>query len=191
MPDGLCECGCGRTAPIAKCSDASQGHIRGKPIRFIHGHNKRGMPQKPAEPLRTRLFSKLLIDPSGCLLWTGKLASGYGSLEHEGRKQLVHRLMYEMFVEPIPEGLELDHVKAWGCTHRNCGSPAHLEPVTGRENKIRADGIIAAHVAATHCGTCGTPYDEVNTYRSPDGSRNCRRCRRESDRRFRARKKAS
>ncbi len=40
----LCECGCGNPAPIAKKTDNNIGHIKGKPIRFIVGHNliKRG-----------------------------------------------------------------------------------------------------------------------------------------------------
>ena len=29
----------------------------------------------------------------------------------------------------------------------------------------------------THCGICGTPYDEENTYNRPDGGRDCRACK--------------
>jgi hypothetical protein len=35
----LCECGCGLPAPIADFSLASKGWVRGRPKRFIHGHN--------------------------------------------------------------------------------------------------------------------------------------------------------
>ncbi len=35
----LCECGCGFSAPIAKGTDSRRGWIKGKPIRFINGHN--------------------------------------------------------------------------------------------------------------------------------------------------------
>ncbi len=35
----LCECGCGEPAPIAKMNDKRRGHIKGQPIRFVHGHN--------------------------------------------------------------------------------------------------------------------------------------------------------
>lgn len=34
----LCECGCGRPAPIAKKTLAKLGHIKGRPVRFISGH---------------------------------------------------------------------------------------------------------------------------------------------------------
>jgi len=38
----LCECGCGRPAPIAKATYPSKGHVKGQPVRFITGHNHRG-----------------------------------------------------------------------------------------------------------------------------------------------------
>lgn len=37
----LCECGCGYAAPIAKSSCASRGQVRGRALRFIHGHYAR------------------------------------------------------------------------------------------------------------------------------------------------------
>ena len=35
---GMCQCGCGRPAPIASCSSAPKGWVKGKPLRFIRGH---------------------------------------------------------------------------------------------------------------------------------------------------------
>lgn len=92
--------------------------------------------------LTDRLFSRLVIDPgTGCLLWTGGgTADGYGQMKVDGRKELVHRVMYRMFVGEIPEGLVLDHVKTRGCTSRRCASPAHLEAVTVAENTRRGVG---------------------------------------------------
>ena len=37
----LCECGCGSVAPIAQSTRPSFGHVKGKPLRFIKGHNSR------------------------------------------------------------------------------------------------------------------------------------------------------
>jgi hypothetical protein len=37
----LCECGCGRPAPIATKTDAKWGAIQGKPRRFIAGHHSK------------------------------------------------------------------------------------------------------------------------------------------------------
>lgn len=36
----LCECGCGKPAPIAKLTSRRLGHIKGRPTRFISGHNR-------------------------------------------------------------------------------------------------------------------------------------------------------
>lgn len=40
-PQKLCECGCGKPAPISKDSDATRGYVKGQPRRFIHGHHRR------------------------------------------------------------------------------------------------------------------------------------------------------
>lgn len=46
---------------------------------------------------------------------------------------MAHRVAYELWVGPIPEGMELDH----RCKVRACINPAHLEPVTHAENMRR------------------------------------------------------
>ena len=136
--------------------------------------------------LRDRLFSRLIIDPSGCLLWTGwRNAGGYGSIWVNGRNRYVHRVMYEMFVEPIPEGLQLDHL----CRVRHCASPAHLEPVTIRANLMRGQTPAAANAVKTRCPV-GHEFDLLNTYWNPQGSRECRACNRDKMRRHRASKRA-
>jgi hypothetical protein len=54
---------------------------------------------------------------------------GYGRYSH----RFAHRIAYELLVEPVPEGLVIDHL----CRVRNCVNPAHLEPVTNEENLRR------------------------------------------------------
>lgn len=79
-------------------------------------------------------------DAESCWEWNGSLfAGGYGQysvrLETGERKNLyAHRVAYEMFVGPIPDGLVLDHL----CRNRRCCRPDHLEPVTSAENTRRA-----------------------------------------------------
>ena len=133
---------------------------------------------------RERLFSRLIIDPSGCLLWSGTTTKGYGTMSIRNRSAYVHRLMYELFVGPIPPELEIDHL----CRVRRCAAPAHLEAVPHRENMVRGETIIAAQVARTHCPQ-GHLYDEANTYIRL-GKRNCRACHRvrELDRKQRLRR---
>jgi hypothetical protein len=135
-------------------------------------------------PLAKRLFSRLIIDPeSGCLLWTGYLKNnGYAQIQIgiERRQYLVHRVMYELFIGPIPPGFQVDHL----CHTRRCASPAHLEAVTPRVNTLRSTGITAERAVRTHC-PAGHEYDLLNTYWH-GGSRSCKECSRQRVRTRRA-----
>jgi hypothetical protein len=42
VPYGYCHCGCGQKTNLHTFSDASKGHVRGEPKRFINGHQNRG-----------------------------------------------------------------------------------------------------------------------------------------------------
>lgn len=128
--------------------------------------------------LRERLLSRLIIDPSGCVLWTGAITShGYGQIRVDGRNERVHRVMYEMFAGPIPDGLQLDHL----CRVRHCANVDHLELVTPRVNTLRGIGVTAANAGKDQCKN-GHPFDLLNTYWSPTGRRECRTCHRRWDR---------
>jgi hypothetical protein len=87
----------------------------------------------------TRLNKMGARDPeTGCLRWTGaKTTTGYGRQWDGNRVQQVHRLAYEFWVGPIPDGLEIDHVYERGCRHRDCYEPTHLEVVSHIENLRR------------------------------------------------------
>jgi hypothetical protein len=123
-------------------------------------------------PLRERLLSRLIIDPSGCLLWTGATANGYGYIDVGGKRLgRVHRVMWELLEAPIPAGLVLDHL----CRVRHCASIAHLEVVTPRVKTLRGEGPSAKEAAQTHCDR-GHEFDLINTYWTPDGKRRCRAC---------------
>ena len=39
----LCDCGCGEPAPIAVRTRRTIGHVKGEPLRFISGHQGRGL----------------------------------------------------------------------------------------------------------------------------------------------------
>ncbi len=107
-----------------------------------------------------------------CWLWTGHKVSGYAMLSVSGKSTYAHRFAYELLVGPIPEGLQLDHL----CRVRHCVNPAHLEPVTPRENVAR--GVSPAAVRKIVCKR-GHPLTEgPNLYLSPTGVRVCRTCRR-------------
>jgi hypothetical protein len=132
---------------------------------------------------RERLLSRLIIDPSGCLLWTGGLNRGYGRIRIAGKDRPVHRVMWEMFEGPIPGGLTIDHVKDRGCVHKNCASIAHLEPVTGPENTRRRGPQRTKRALKTHCVN-GHEFDLANTMWLRQGSRVCRACSKERHQRW-------
>lgn len=130
--------------------------------------------------LRDRLLSRLYPcadNACQCLLWTGHVnPRGYGLIYTGEREEPVHRVMFEMFDGPIPEGLHLDHVRDRGCKHRNCCNVAHLEPVTCAENNRRAAA------AVTHC-PAGHEYTPDNTrIERRRYSRHCVACQREARR---------
>lgn len=120
-----------------------------------------------------------------CWIWTGyRNEAGYGRIAFGDGKQYVHRLMYQIFHGPILEGLTIDHL----CRNPACVNPAHLEAVTMRENVLRGDGPTAQRARSTHCVE-GHAFDAKNTYWTPRGYRDCRKCRarRERDRQRRKR----
>lgn len=133
-------------------------------------------------PLIERLMEKVRVDPGGCWVWTGCTGgNGYGHLwGGHGRSNRAHRLSYEEHVGPIPAGLQLDHL----CRNRLCVNPAHLEPVTSRENIMRGDSHVAKQAAQTHC-LRGHPLSGDNLYekkRGPSTIRICRECSRKASR---------
>lgn len=125
-----------------------------------------------------------------CWLWTaGRNACGYGivwdpAAGTNGTMRLAHRVAYELEFGPIPKGKELDHL----CRTRHCVRPAHLEPVTHREN-VRRGEVALISTSKTHCPQ-GHAYDEANTYRH-GGKRHCRACSRDAQKRYRLRKVAA
>jgi hypothetical protein len=122
-----------------------------------------------------------------CWIWEGSVSpNGYGEFWLDGVKQFAHRVAYKLFVGPIPEGLQVDHVRERGCVNRNCVNPAHLEPVAQRENLLRGDTISAKASAATHCPQ-GHPYDAENTHVRANGHRQCRACQRIRQRAYKSR----
>lgn len=139
-------------------------------------------PKRPHErqnhPLHrvARFLSKIEMNPNGCWGWTGSVApNGYGRYG----VNWAHRLSYELFVGPIPEGFEVDHVASRGCTQRTCTNPDHLEAVTPGDNRRHQPNVID-QMLRTHCPK-GHPYDQENT-RMKGNKRDCRQCERDRQR---------
>lgn len=124
-----------------------------------------------------------------CLRWLGaNNGNGYGVIKiprGEGLFQTtVHRIAYEVWVGPIPNGYQIDHVATRGCRHRDCINPAHLEAVTRAENMRRIRrydaelGGVFRPIPKGIISQCnrGHDYTPANTYVRPDGRYECRQC---------------
>lgn len=133
-----------------------------------------------------RLWSKVVQYPgeSACWGWTDALSkAGYPYFSYGGRKGNTvpaHRLLYELVIGPIPDGMDLDHL----CRNRWCVRPVHQEPVNRSRNLLRGNTIAARNAKATHCPK-RHPYDIFNTGFQKNSARYCRTCRNEHKRRVR------
>jgi len=66
-----------------------------------------------------------------CWIWSaGRERKGYGRFYVRGQHIMAHRAAYLLVVGQIPEGKILDHK----CHNKSCVNPAHLRPVTIKQN---------------------------------------------------------
>ena len=78
---------------------------------------------------RNKIFKKIDMPDNEveCWQWTGSINSqGYGYY----KASMIHRVIYEMLVGSIAEGMVINH----RCENRTCVSPHHLECVTQSDN---------------------------------------------------------
>ncbi len=123
-----------------------------------------------------------------CWIWIGATGKGYdtyGRFNLAGKTVRVHRLIYQILIGTIPDGLELRHI----CDNPRCVNPAHLCPSSHAENmadmkaKGRGNGRLRG---VTHCAK-GHLLDGENVITRTSGDRTfrlCKICRCNTERRF-------
>lgn len=147
-----------------------------------------------------RFEEKYIPEPmSGCWLWIGSCdKDGYGRFWFNGKLRKSHRVSYQKFVGPIPEGKDICHK----CDVPSCVNPDHLWVGDARANALdmmqkgrfnwNGKYIFIQQRKMTHCKN-GHEFTPKNTYRiSRDGGkrRHCRACNLEAVRRYQKRKNA-
>jgi HNH endonuclease len=148
---------------------------------------------KPAD-LPERLAVKVRIDLlTGCWLWIAYCdRDGYGRAYWQRGVTRAHIVVYRLLVGKVPDELELDHVRERGCRWRCCCNPAHLEPVTRRENLLRSPYTMPSISKANPRTRCPQGHSLADAIKKPDGSYHaCRQCRREWEREYKRRQRTA
>lgn len=115
---------------------------------------------------------------NGCWFWRGSIRKdGYGRIRREGRTLLAHRVFYRELVGELGS-LQVLHK----CDNKACVNPSHLYLGTISDNRKDCVRRGRDHNAGkTHC-IHGHQLSKENVYLH-NGSRHCRKCRSEADRR--------
>lgn len=133
-------------------------------------------------------MKRYTVAANGCWHWDGYVSTnGYGTFlrrtDGVAKNHMAHRVSYEYYKGPIPEGLVVDHhchnndrecFDGAQCMHRRCINPEHLEAVTQQVNTLRGKGFAAQNAVKTHCPE-GHEYTGENT-NVHAGSRSCKIC---------------
>lgn len=140
--------------------------------------DRRGSAGTPFE----RVVRGLDFNINHCLPWTGYTnIDGYGELGAypKGTSSLVHRIVYEALVGPIPEGSEIHHT----CKNTACCNPTHL--------KVFTQAAHASHTRRPDQTKCLSGRHEwiPENLMKRGGYLICRPCNRERDKAYRQRRK--
>jgi hypothetical protein len=137
VPYGLCHCGCGEAAPLAKETRSNRGIHRGEPYRFARQHHMRGV-RREAHPSWKggRILTKsgywlVAVDPAH-------------PMADANQKLYEHRLvMARVLGRSLARAEHVHHING----NRQDNRPENLELLSHREHMRRNSKLVAADVA--------------------------------------------
>lgn len=119
--------------------------------------------------------AKCTKNANGCWIWDGATnADGYGVVRNPD-PTYVHKLTYQLATgSRAPTTAVLDHT----CRNRACCNPAHLVPVSRKQNTLKegSKAPTAVNAAKTRCHN-GHPLTGENLWINPKTkARQCKAC---------------
>ena len=136
-----------------------------------------------------RLMNKITYNMiTTCWIWTGSKVDNhkgliYGQIWANGKKELVHRVSYQLFIGNIPKNLTIHHL----CKNPLCVNPFHLKTMPLRENILIGNGATAINAKKTHCPK-GHLLTGKRLYRGKAG-RYCLQCNQAYNKQYRKNQK--
>ena len=136
------------------CNGHYEQKRKGRTLTALRPRRKQNM---SAEGMGRWISQQVEIDSaSGCWIWPHTLdRKGYGKVGFQGKMRYTHRLMFSIFVGPLVEGLQVDHIE---CISTACCNPEHLRQVSHAGNMQNQRGSRANNTS----GHPGVTWDKTN-----------------------------